>query len=164
MYKINSFKEMKRFAEWMADKIKKAPKGKGALILALGGDLGSGKTTFAQYFLRALGVKGKVTSPTFVLMKNYKLGIKNYSEQNAQYIGHTARYERAYHLDCYRLNKFGDLKAFDLKDILNVSQNIVLIEWPERIKKTLLNLPVGGVIWLNFEHGEKPNQRIIRIK
>jgi tRNA threonylcarbamoyladenosine biosynthesis protein TsaE len=160
MYKLNSLKEMKAFAGFMADKIKKAPNGKRALILALSGDLGSGKTTFTQYFLRALRVKGKITSPTFVLMKNYGLKIKNYSEQNAQYIGHTARYRRAYHLDCYRIHKPGDLKAFDLKDILNVSQNIVLIEWPERIKKALPK----EAIWLNFKHGEKSNQRIIRIK
>lgn len=160
MYKINSLKEMKKFAGWMADKIKKAPNDKGALVLALSGDLGSGKTTFAQYFLRALGVRGKITSPTFVLMKNYKLETANYSEQNAQYIGRTARYKKAYHLDCYRLHKSSDIKAFDLKDVLNVSQNIILIEWPERIKKVL---PMDAV-WLSFEHGEKPNQRIIRIK
>ena len=152
MYKINSLKEMKIFADFMADKLIKAPKRKKAMALALSGDLGSGKTTFAQYFLRALGVKGKITSPTFVLMKNYGLKAKNY--------------KRAYHLDCYRLYKPGDLKAFDLRDILNVSQNIVLIEWPERIKK-VLPVRAGGpkdIIWLNFEHGEKPNKRIIKIK
>lgn len=154
MYQINSLKEMKKFATWMASKlIKNNPfdfaQGKGALVLALSGDLGSGKTTFAQYFLRALGVKGKITSPTFVLSKRYTLNAK--------------RYAVAYHIDCYRIHKPGDFKVFDLKDILNVSQNIVLIEWPERIKRALPNPPAGGAIWLKFEHGEKPNQRTIKI-
>jgi tRNA threonylcarbamoyladenosine biosynthesis protein TsaE len=146
MYGINSLKEMKAFAEWMADKIKKAPNNKRALILALSGDLGSGKTTFAQYFLRSLGVKGKITSPTFVISKRYTLNAKPHSV--------------AYHIDCYRIKNSKDFKVFDLKDIFNVSQNIILIEWPERIKKVLPR----DTIWLNFEHGEKPNERIIKIK
>lgn len=156
MYQLNSLKEMKAFAGFMADKIKKAPKNKKALILALSGDLGSGKTTFAQYFLRALGVKGKITSPTFIIFKRYSLLSKSYNA--------------AYHMDCYRISKPEDLKAFDLKDILaspkplakrgfNVSQNIVLIEWPERIKKALPK----DIIWLNFKHGEKQSQRIIKV-
>jgi tRNA threonylcarbamoyladenosine biosynthesis protein TsaE len=151
MYKLNSLKEMKAFAGFMADKIKKekpldSAQGKRALVLALSGDLGSGKTTLAQYFLRALGVRGKITSPSFTLMKNYKLRIKNYG--------------KAYHIDCYRIKNSKDFKVFDLKDIFNDPQNIVLIEWPERIKKILPK----DIIWLNFEHGEKSNQRVIGIK
>ena len=96
MYQLNSLKEMKAFAGFMADKIKKAPKNKGALILALSGDLGSGKTTFAQYFLRALGVKGKITSPTFVIFKRYPLPSKSYAA--------------AYHMDCYRISKPKDFR------------------------------------------------------
>lgn len=149
MYRINSLKEMKKFAEWMADKLVRASRlhpGRSQMILALSGDLGSGKTTFTQYFLRALGVKGKITSPTFVLVKRYAL--------------YTKRYSIAYHIDCYRVKNLKDFKVFDLKEIFNVSQNIVLIEWPERIKKALPK----SAIWLNFEHGEKPNERVIKIK
>ena len=150
MYRLNSLKEMKAFAGWMADKIKKAPgvcpgQSRKALVLALSGDLGSGKTTFAQYFLRALGVKGKITSPTFVIFKRYPLSLKSYAV--------------AYHMDCYRIKNIKDLKAFDLRDVFNASQNIVLIEWPERIKKVLPK----DTVWLNLEHGEKPNQRIVKI-
>ncbi len=141
---------MKGFASWMANKLMKVSascpeRSRRALVLALNGELGSGKTTFTQYFLRALGVKGKITSPTFVLAKNYKLKTKNYP--------------MAYHIDCYRINKSEDFKVFDLKYLLNVSQNVVLIEWPERIKKILPK----NTLWLKFEHGEKPNQRIIKI-
>jgi tRNA threonylcarbamoyladenosine biosynthesis protein TsaE len=146
MYQLNSLKEMKAFAGWMADKIKKAPKEKRALVLALSGDLGSGKTTFAQYFLRALGVNKRITSPSFTLMKNYGLKIKNY--------------KKAYHLDCYRISRPKDFKAFDLRDIFKNPENIVLIEWPERIK----NILPKDAVWLDFENGEKSNQRIVRIK
>ena len=155
MYQIDSLKEMKEFAFWMADKLMKAPKREKALALALSGELGSGKTTFTQYFLRALGVKGKITSPSFTLMKNYELPVRRSLGAG----GRIKNYEKAYHVDCYRIKKHGDFKVFNLKDIFNVSQNVVLIEWPERINKVLPK----NTIWLKFEHGEKSNQRIIKI-
>ena len=96
-------------------------KKKNALILALSGNLGSGKTTFIQGFLRAAGIRRKITSPTFVLIKNYKIQTENY--------------KRVYHIDCYRIKKSKELLDLGLKEILNNPENIVLIEWPERIKK-----------------------------
>src|SRR3989344_8660481 len=45
----------------------------GALVLALYGDLGSGKTTFAQAFAEALGVKEKIKSPTFIIFRKSKI-------------------------------------------------------------------------------------------
>ena len=118
---------------------------KSALVLALAGELGAGKTAFAQGFLRGIGVKKKIASPTFVLIKNYKLKIKNY--------------KLAYHIDCYRIHKPEELLRLGLKEILNNSQNIVLIEWPERIKKIL---PKNSVC-LKFEHAEKINERKITL-
>jgi len=143
MYQIDSVKEMKEFAFWIADKLTNSSKKKKALILALSGDLGSGKTAFAQYFLQAFGVKGKITSPTFVLIKNYKLK--------------TGNYKKAYHIDCYRIKRAGDF-IFNLKDILNSSENIVLIEWPERINKVL----PSDAIRLKFKHGKNINQRLVK--
>ncbi len=137
-------------------------KRKNALILALSGNLGSGKTTFVQGFLRAAGIRRKITSPTFVLIKNYKLKTENY--------------KRAYHVDCYRINSDAqrgrspdlaerrgnpkELSGLGLKEILNNPENIVLIEWPERIKKILPK----DLIWIKFKHGEKENKRILKFK
>lgn len=143
-FKTNSSVQAKKIAglltrEILADKIKR----KNALVLALAGDLGSGKTTFTQGFLRGLGIKNKITSPTFVIAKKYKI-------QNT-------RYKYAYHFDCYRIRKSSELFVLGFKEILADSQNIVLIEWPEVVKKVL---PKNSV-WINFEHGEKENKRTI---
>ncbi|KKT28521.1 MAG: hypothetical protein UW43_C0007G0003 [Candidatus Yanofskybacteria bacterium GW2011_GWA1_44_21] len=89
----------------------------GAIVIALEGELGAGKTTFIQGFVSGCGIKEKVKSPTFNILKKYG--------------------ERIYHLDCYRLKDENDLRAFDLKEIFNDSGNIVLIEWAERVSKIL---------------------------
>lgn len=132
--------------EILADKTKR----KNALVLALAGDLGSGKTTFTQGFLRWLGIKNKITSPTFVIAKKYNLKTWNLKLK-------TQKYERAWHFDCYRIRKPAELFSLGFKEILADPRNIVLVEWPEVIKKSL---PKNS-IWINFEHGEKENKRII---
>ena len=114
-----------------------------ALILALKGDLGSGKTTFSQGFLRELGVKRKINSPTFVLIKRYKLSI--------------AGYKNIYHLDCYRLKKSKEILDLGLKEVLKNPENIVLIEWAEKLKRYLS----GNTVWVKFEHKEE-DKRVIR--
>lgn len=127
--------------EILAEKLKR----KDALVLALVGDLGSGKTTFTQGFLRGLGIKNKITSPTFVIAKSYKLK--------------AISYKLAYHFDCYRIRKPAELLSLGFKEILTNPQNIVLIEWPEVVKKVL---PKNSV-WIKFEHGGKENQRALII-
>src|SRR3989344_5363505 len=92
--------------------------GKKATVIALSGLLGAGKTTFA----RGLGVREKIQSPTFVLVKEYKI---------------PTSFKRFYHLDCYRLESRKEAATLGLKEILADPHNLVLIEWAEKIKKTL---------------------------
>ena len=87
-----------------------------ALVLALQGDLGSGKTTFTQGLAKFLKIKGRVNSPTFVVMK---------------------RFGNFYHFDCYRLNKPEEILELGWGEIINNPKNIVVVEWPEKIKKFL---------------------------
>jgi len=144
VYKTTSSKQTKKLAGFLAKKFLKI-KRKNALILALQGELGAGKTTFVQGFLRGLGIKKKITSPTFVLIKYYML--------------HASCFKNTYHIDCYRIKKADELLNLGLKEILNVSQNIVLIEWAERIQRALPK----DAIWIKFEHGPKENIRVIRL-
>ena len=81
IYETFSSEETKKFGNEIAQKIIKASNGKrlstgqqkGAFVIALQGDLGAGKTTFTQGFFRGLGVKRNPISPTFVIMRHYKI-------------------------------------------------------------------------------------------
>lgn len=146
-FKTDSPKQTRLIAGLLAQEIlRKKIKIKSALVLALSGNLGGGKTTFVQGFMKGAGVKKKITSPTFVLIKTYNLQSK--------------AYKKIYHIDCYRLKKSEELLDLGLKEILENSDNIVLIEWPERIKKDLIK----NCILIKFKHGKKENERIILIK
>lgn len=146
LFKTTSAGQMKKLAGLLAREILgRRMNKKSALIFALTGDLGTGKTTFIQGFLRCLNVRRKITSPTFVITKSYKLKAKTY--------------QIVYHIDCYRIKKPKELLDLGLKEILNVSQNIVLIEWAERIQRALPK----NAIWIKFFHGSKENIRSISI-
>ena len=118
-------------------------RGKQATVLGLSGDLGAGKTVFARGFLRALGVRGKIASPTFVLLREYKTSSREYP--------------CAYHLDAYRLSGALDAKPLRLDELMKKKGSLLLIEWPERIKGAM----PGRALAVRFRHGRKSNERII---
>ncbi|MCX6797962.1 MAG: tRNA (adenosine(37)-N6)-threonylcarbamoyltransferase complex ATPase subunit type 1 TsaE [Candidatus Falkowbacteria bacterium] len=108
---------------------------KGGEIFALIGDLGAGKTVLAKGLAKGLGVKSRVNSPTFNILKLYS--VKNH--QNIKYFCH---------VDAYRLNSAPDLEAIGVKDFLEDKQVVTLIEWAEKIKPLL---PKGSKI-IKIEH------------
>ncbi len=99
------------------------PYGDRATIVALSGDLGVGKTSYVQGVARALGVRDKVTSPTFVLEKIYNLENQKFS--------------RLVHIDAYRLNGIEELHAIGWDDIVTDPNNLILIEWPEKVANAI---------------------------
>ncbi len=124
-------------------------KGGMATVVALTGDLGAGKTTFAQGFLKALGVKRRIISPTFLIIRPYHLPSTLYPNP----------YTLVFHIDCYRLRKSQELLSLGLKEILANPRHIVLIEWPELIKKYLPR----NTHWITIEHPKKGTHRIVRL-
>ncbi|HEY9478498.1 MAG TPA: tRNA (adenosine(37)-N6)-threonylcarbamoyltransferase complex ATPase subunit type 1 TsaE [Gemmatimonadaceae bacterium] len=84
------------------------------IIVAISGELGTGKTTLVQAICRGAGVTEPVTSPTFALVHRY---------QGARYV--------TYHLDLYRLERAVELTNLGWDDIV-ASHSIVLVEWPDR--------------------------------
>jgi tRNA threonylcarbamoyladenosine biosynthesis protein TsaE len=92
---------------------------KGGDILALSGDLGSGKTTFAKGVARALGVITEITSPTFVISKVYKLDLDGIKE--------------LVHIDSYRFEDISDAESIGLPEIIQRNDVIIIIEWPEKV-------------------------------
>jgi len=118
--------QTKEIGEILARKILKKKIGKNAFVLGLEGELGSGKTTFLQGFAKGLGIKEKILSPTFVILKRF-------SAQG----GPASGWKYFYHIDCYRIAKPKEILGLRFKEIISNSRNIVAIEWAERIKKIL---------------------------
>lgn len=116
--------------------------GAAARVVALSGDLGAGKTAFAQGVAKALGVREVVTSPTFVIEKVYDL--------EAQGFG------RLIHIDAYRLDGAEELRKLGWDTIVADPENLILIEWPERVPGLL----PGDARTLSFAHGSG-DERII---
>jgi tRNA threonylcarbamoyladenosine biosynthesis protein TsaE len=94
-----------------------------ATIVGLYGELGTGKTTFTQFIGKALGVKRKVNSPTFVIVKSYKLVDKSY--------------KKLFHIDAYRLKNEKELLHLGWDEIIGNKEHLVFIEWPENVIKVL---------------------------
>ena len=163
-----SEKETHKIAGKLAEKIMKGPSTRlpptprlwragRASVITLEGELGAGKTTFVKGFARALGVKAKIKSPTFVLMRyypitNYALCIKR-KIRNPQ-----SAIRKLYHLDCYRVRDHKDLATLDLKSLFKLPDNIVLVEWPERVSKILPK----KLIKVHIDHIDR-NKRKIKI-
>ncbi len=115
--KSKSPKETQKLGQELAKKLI------GGEVIALFGDLGSGKTIFVQGLAKGLGIKRKVTSPTFVFMRQYPFSIKKFPMT-------------FYHLDLYRGQNDQDFEALGLEEIF-APDTIVVLEWAEKIKKEL---------------------------
>jgi tRNA threonylcarbamoyladenosine biosynthesis protein TsaE len=100
--------------------------GQAPRIIALQGDLGGGKTTFTQGLAKGLGVKDKVLSPTFPIIRKY------------------SGKRELIHIDCYRIES-KDLLSLGWKEMLE-SKAVIVIEWAEKIKEIL---PVE-TLWIHF--------------
>jgi tRNA threonylcarbamoyladenosine biosynthesis protein TsaE len=127
-----NYKQTQKLGEIFAQKFFKTKGG----VIALSGNLGSGKTTFLQGFAKGLKIKENILSPTFVIMK---------------------RFGNFYHFDCYRINKPEEILELGFKKIISNPKNIVAIEWPEKIKDILPK----NTIYINFKFVDENKRDII---
>ena len=135
---ISSEKKLEEFARNLSRNIKKGE------IFFLYGEMGVGKTTFVKHLINKLQLKfdnktTEVTSPTFNIMNEYYFGnfvIKHY--------------------DLYRLKSDNELKELNLFE--NNNDDILLIEWPEIIKKE-----PPSVIKLYFEYKNDFKDRFLKV-
>jgi len=145
-YITNYPSQTKKLGGILANKITKIKsKREDALVFGLEGDLGGGKTTFLQGFAKGLGIKEKVLSPTFILMKRFK-------------ISHLAikPFNYFYHIDCYRVQKTKEILDLGFKKIISDPKNIVVIEWADKIRKILPK----DTFWVKFSIMNKGMRKI----
>ena len=137
-------KETENFANEFAKKILKKQTNEHAVVIGLVGELGSGKTTFTKGFAKGLGIKQIIQSPTFIIARRHDVKHKNY--------------KKLYHIDAYRISAKG-MRVIGWKDWIKNCQNIILVEWADRILKIM---PKKSTI-IRFEI-LKNGQRKITIK
>jgi len=147
-------KETQKLGEILAKELKDGK------IIALEGDLGCGKTTFTQGFLKGLMIKGPYTSPTFVVMKQYHKAHNKKQKTKNKGMLHVpcSMFQNIYHIDAYRVNS-KDILSLGWQEITGNKKNVIIIEWADRIKKII----PADALWIKFEWiGEK--ERKISIK
>lgn len=113
-------------------------------VIALYGELGSGKTRIVKGICKGLGVEDNVNSPTFMIVNEYYSGTAG----------------TVYHFDFYRLKTEDEINSMGFTDYLN-SGNIILIEWPEHAERLLPN----HTIKIRLAHTEESEEhRWIKIE
>lgn len=131
-YLSKSVSETKKIAEDFLKNLK--PKKNQATVIGLFGDLGSGKTTFTQFIGQVLNIAEVMTSPTFVIEKRYDI--------DADFV-----FKKMIHIDAYRLESDKEILALNFTEDLNNPENLILIEWPERI----IGAFASDIIKINFK-------------
>lgn len=116
---------------------------KQAAVIALEGNLGSGKTTFIQGLAKGLGVKENVLSPTFLILKQFPIVLKNY--------------KNFYHIDAYRLKNPEELLELGFGDLIKNPENLIVIEWADNIKKILPK----NILMMKFINVGKNKRKIV---
>jgi len=118
---IKNLAEMEKFARQFIDELKVGARPK---VICLSGELGSGKTAFVKAVAKIFGIDEDITSPTFVIQKNYILPTgKNF--------------EKLIHIDAYRLDSGEELAKLGVDKIFADPKNLIFLEWPENVSEIM---------------------------
>lgn len=115
-------------------------------VVALVGDLGSGKTTFVQGVGEALEIEEPVTSPTFVLWRQYET--------------ENERFRVLHHFDLYRLESEQEVYDLGMQDVFSQTDGLVLVEWADKF----VSVFPERTIWLRFRYIGEERREIEREK
>jgi len=142
-YKTNSPSGTKQVGEKFAGEIIKKGTQEEAVVFGLSGELGGGKTTFLQGFAKALRIKEKVLSPTFILMNRFEIPKPGFSN--------------FFHIDCYRIDKEEEIEKLGFEEIVSNEENIVAVEWADKIPSLLPE----DAIKIEFNIADKNTREIV---
>lgn len=128
--------DTREFGKELAKKLKPGD------IVALIGDLGTGKTTLTKSIAEGLGITGMITSPTFTIVQEYCEGRLP-----------------LYHFDVYRLNGPEEMYELGYEEYF-FGQGVCVVEWADQI----MELIPGDSIFIRIEYGENEDERIYDIE
>lgn len=124
------FENLEIFAAFVADFMQQnSPDSGNGGVLCLMGNLGAGKTTFTKYFAKNLGIQEfRVKSPTYTYYREYDLTFLAAPPD---------RFKKFYHFDFYRIEELDELLLSEIEEFWENEDNLLIIEWPERVKDYL---------------------------
>lgn len=137
LFEVHSVEETWALARELAKELKPGD------VVCLEGDLGAGKTTFTQGLAAAMGVAGRVTSPTFCIVQEHRA-----AEGDGLLV----------HMDLYRLSGEDDVEAIGWEDYL-ARGAVIVVEWPERAG----SLVPSSARHVVFRHMDGEENRLIAI-
>ena len=129
---IRNEEETKAFGHQLAERLEPGN------VVALIGDLGTGKTTLSKYIAEGLGITEVVTSPTFTIVQEY----------------HSGRLP-LYHFDVYRIGDISEMEELGYEEYF-FGDGVSLVEWADIIQELL---PEEARI-IRIEYGREPEERI----
>lgn len=131
-YRTRSAEKTQKVGEKFARKLS------GGEVMALYGELGTGKTTFVQGLARGLGIKEQIVSPSYILVRQY------------------GKNPKLIHIDLYRLEKIRQVQDLGLGELFEDSDSIVVVEWADRMQSELPE----NYIKINFEFNNDSGRKI----
>ncbi|MBF1133877.1 MAG: tRNA (adenosine(37)-N6)-threonylcarbamoyltransferase complex ATPase subunit type 1 TsaE [[Eubacterium] brachy] len=126
--------ETKKFATDVAQTLKKGD------VIALVGDLGTGKTTLSKYIAEALGITEIITSPTFTIVQEY----------------HSGRLP-LYHFDVYRVDDIEEMYRIGYEEYF-YGEGVCIVEWADIVEEII---PEDAKV-IFIEYGEDEGERLYR--
>ncbi|MBQ0079124.1 MAG: tRNA (adenosine(37)-N6)-threonylcarbamoyltransferase complex ATPase subunit type 1 TsaE [Eubacterium sp.] len=134
VYNIKNEEETNAFGAELAEKLKPGD------VIAMVGDLGTGKTTLTKAIAKGLGIEDVITSPTFTIVKEYDDGRLP-----------------LYHFDVYRIGDIDEMYELGYEEYF-YGQGVSVVEWADIIEELIPE----DAIRLNIEYGENEGERIYR--
>ncbi|MCK9186029.1 tRNA (adenosine(37)-N6)-threonylcarbamoyltransferase complex ATPase subunit type 1 TsaE [Candidatus Gracilibacteria bacterium] len=132
-YITNSEAQTKEIAASISNEIKNGG------VVCLFGDLGTGKTIFTKGLAESLGIENiSIKSPTYTYIRHHKKNGKN-----------------IYHIDLYRLEQIDELLALELNEIMQNKNNIIVVEWADKMKNILPKKRIDVEISYTDENSRK---------
>jgi len=115
-----------------------------AIVFALDGPMGAGKTVFTKGLAKTIGIKDEITSPTYDLERTYHLKPTSYN---------------LIHIDAWRMSSGQELSELGFKEKIS-DKSVIVIEWADRVAQEIRKYSEEAIIiWVKINYGKKENER-----
>lgn len=156
--KISKIKDLEKVVGDILSEIKN-DFGKRAMMIALCGPMGAGKTALTKILAKKLGINEEITSPTFVLHVPHRFKIYDppAGEAGLGFVNFD-------HIDLWRVEKWEEVERLGLAEMIE-NKDLIVVEWADKFRSRMHEFRDHDVriLWVEISYGEKKNDRIIKL-